>query len=96
MHGQFQIHSGLQSIAQQNNIAFLDVAAIFSQMNCYAIGSRKFCLKRGLHGIRVPCSPRLPQSRHMIDIDPQRYLMITAPDTVVHDKLSRIHTIVRT
>ncbi len=70
-HRHLQVHSGLDSLAQDLHIAVGDVAAIFTQMHGNAIGPGLFGHERGLYRIRILGATGVAQSRDMVDVHTQ-------------------------
>ena len=67
-HRHFQVHSRLQYLLQQPDIAFLDMPAIFPQMHGNGISSCMLGQHRGMDGIRITGFPGLAQGRDMVNI----------------------------
>ncbi len=53
------------------DVAVLDMASVFPQMNGDAVGSGRFAQGRGLEGIRLVGSPSLADGGDVIDVDVQ-------------------------
>ena len=69
--GHFQVQFGSNDFPQHGEIAVLNMPAVFPQMHHQPIGAGQFDENRGGQGIRIGAAARLPQCRHMIDIDTQ-------------------------
>ncbi len=70
-HCHLQVHSGLDSLAQDLHIAVGDVATIFTQMHGNAIGTGLLGHERGLYRIRILGATGVAQSRDMVDVHTQ-------------------------
>jgi hypothetical protein len=62
----------LQDILQHFDIAILDMAPVFTQVQRDAVGTGLFGLDSRLDRIRVAGSTRLPERGDMIDIDTEQ------------------------
>ncbi len=70
-HRHLQVHSGLDGLAQDLHVAVGDVAAIFTQMHCNAIGPGLFGHERGLYRIRILGATGVAQGGDMVDVHTQ-------------------------
>src|SRR5438132_13302094 len=67
----FEVELALDDFAQEAQVAILDVAAIFPQMDDDAIRSAQFRQHRGGDGLRLFAPACLAQGRHVIYVDAQ-------------------------
>ena len=65
----FEIELDVNEIAQTTHVLVLDVAPILAQMHGDAVGAAEMRFDGRPHGIRLMRAPRLPQRRHVVDID---------------------------
>ena len=65
----FEVHLGLQHLAQDRHIGILDVAAVFPEMQGDRIGARGLGHQRGLDRARVAGLACLTQGGDMVDVD---------------------------
>ncbi len=70
-HRHLQVHSGLDSLAQDLHITVGDMAAIFSQMHGNAIGPGLFGHEGGLNRIRILGATGVAQGSDMVDVHTQ-------------------------
>ena len=68
--GHFDVEPGGDDLSQQSDIAFVDMAAISTNMDGNAVGSRQFGHQSCRHRIGFRGLPGLPHGRNVIDIDP--------------------------
>ena len=71
-HAHFEVHAGLQHILEQQYVALLDVATVFTQMHGDAIGARLFGVQCGLDRIRVARTAGLAQGGNMVDVHAEK------------------------
>lgn len=64
-----QIHTGIQRLAQNANVAVSDVATVFTQVNGNAVGASLFSDKRRLNRIGIRRAARITQRGDVIDVD---------------------------
>jgi hypothetical protein len=69
--GHFQIEAGCDGLAYQSDIPFLNVAAIFAEVDGDTIGTADDGERSGGDGIGVVALAGLPHGGHMVDIDTQ-------------------------
>ena len=69
--GHFQVDPGLHGTLHDLEIAVLNMAAIFPQVNGDAVGAGALGGQRCGHGIRIRSPPRLAQRSDVIDVDTQ-------------------------
>src|SRR5437867_5668602 len=67
----FEVELALDDFAQEAQVAILDVAAIFPQMDDDAVRSAQFRQHRGGDGVRLFAPACLAQGRHVIHVDAQ-------------------------
>ncbi|MOA13536.1 hypothetical protein D3C78_1335940 [compost metagenome] len=68
-HRHFQIHAGIQRLAQNFHIAVSDMTAIFTQMNGDTVCARLLGNKRRLNRIRICRTARITQRGDVINVD---------------------------
>ncbi len=69
--GHLQVHPRLQKIAQHLDIAILDMAPVFAQMQGDRVRPCLFSEQSGLNRFGIAGPARLAQGGDMIDIDPE-------------------------
>ena len=67
--GHLQVHVGLDEVADGTNVLHLDVATIFAQMQCDAVGAGHFGCESRVHGVGIAAAARLAQGGHVVDVD---------------------------
>ena len=69
--GQLQVEPALHGLAEQAEVAILDVAAILTKMNRDAIGATKLGLGRRPDRVRLATPSGLPERRDVVDVHSQ-------------------------
>ena len=69
--GHLEIHACLDQRPQRVHVAVLDVAAVLAQVQRDVVGARLLGQQRGMDRIGIARAARLPQRRHVIDVDAQ-------------------------
>jgi hypothetical protein len=68
-HGTFEVHARLQHVAQDFDVAILDMAAVFTQMQRDRVGAGLLADQRGAHHVGVTRPARLAQRGDVVDIE---------------------------
>ena len=69
--GHLHVQPRLHDLAQDLDVAVLDVPAVGAQVDGDAVGSRQLGQHGGLHGVGLRGPPRLAQRRHVVDVHAQ-------------------------
>jgi len=64
-----QIETTAHRLAQAAHVVVLDVPPIFAKMHRDSVGAAELRLDRGRDRVRLQGAPRLPDRRHVIDVD---------------------------
>ena len=64
----FEIHTGLQHVAQHVHISILDMASVLAQMQGDRVSTCLFTDQRGTHHIGITRTPCLTQGGNVVNI----------------------------
>ncbi|MNV35359.1 hypothetical protein D3C71_1268060 [compost metagenome] len=64
----FEVHAGLQHILEHQNVALLNVPAVFAQVHGDAVSARLFRVQRCLDRVRITGAPGLTQGGNVVDV----------------------------
>src|SRR5690606_374119 len=68
---QLEVERGLRRLAQQAEVAVLDVAAVLAQVDRDLVGAAELGLVRRRDGVGLSPTPRLPERGDVVDVDPE-------------------------
>ncbi|MNV36830.1 hypothetical protein D3C71_1283230 [compost metagenome] len=68
-HRHLEIHTCIQRLTQDTNVAIGDMTAVFTQMNGNAVGASLFGNKCRLNRIRISRASRITQRGNVINVD---------------------------
>ena len=71
---QLQVHARLQGVAEQLDVALLDVPAVLPQVQGDAVGPGLLGHQGGLNRLRVTGTAGLANGRDVVDVDPEEDL----------------------
>ena len=66
---QFQIELALYALAEEADIAIVDMAAVFAEVDGDAIRAAEFGFDGGPDGVGFVAAPRLAEGRDVVDVD---------------------------